>query len=84
MPISSALASRCSARRNAVLMRSGVCLPERMIFSAKMKDQEINEQFADLFGGKNVFEWMKGVAPQNEQAVRDSLLKINTRSSSTP
>ena len=56
----------------------------RMIFSAKMKDQEINEQFPDLFGGKNVFEWMKGVAPQNEQVVRDSLLKVNTRSASTP
>ena len=48
----------------------------RMIFSANMREQEINDQISELFGGKNVFEWMKGVAPQNEQAVRDSLFKV--------
>jgi hypothetical protein len=50
-------------------------LLHRMIFSAKMQDRDINERFADLFGGKNSFQWMQGVSPGNDQIIRDSVLK---------
>jgi len=45
----------------------------RMIFSSKMKDQEINDQFADLFGGKDVFRWMQGLSPRNAESIQNSV-----------
>jgi len=41
-----------------------------------MKDQEINEQFADLFGGKNVFRWMQGLSPKSNQEIMNSAFSL--------
>jgi len=48
-------------------------LLHRMIFSPKMTERDINESFANLFGGKEVFKWMQNTPPQNDAAIRQSL-----------